>query len=97
MKTKETKNVREKVFNVKVNKKALEKLMARLFWLTLACITVAAVTLFITSIVNMCNAWNDVVEIFYEAWMAIRTPFITSVLCVAWVGMMVVFIKLIKE
>lgn len=94
---KEPKKEREKVFNVKVNKKALEKFMAKLFWCTLAIITLVSAFLFIMSISSLYSAWMEVSESLYNAWVAIRTPLVTSVLCVAWFGMMFLFIKLIKE
>lgn len=94
---KEAKKDREKIFNVKVNKRELEKLMAKLFWCTLAVITFISVFLFIISISSLYNAWMDVSESLYQAWIVIRTPLVTSMLCVAWFGMMILFIKLIRE
>lgn len=94
---KEPKKEREKVFNVKVNKEALEKFMAKLFWFTLAIITLISVFLFIVSVSSLHTAWIEVSESLYYAWMTIRTPLVTSVLCVAWFGMMFLFIRLIKE
>lgn len=94
---KEAKSEKEKVFNVKVNKKALEKFMAKMFWCTLATITLIAVFLLVVSISSLHTAWMEVSESLYHAWVAIRTPIVTSVLCMAWFGMMFLFIRLIKE
>lgn len=93
----EKKASKEKILNVKVNKKALEKFMARLFWATLILITFTAFILFITSLSDLYNVWQEVEESLYQAWMLIRRPFVTSLICVAWIGMFVLFIRLVRE
>lgn len=93
----EKKSNKEKILNVKVNKKALEKFMARLFWITLILITFTAFILFITSLSDLYNVWQVVEESLYQAWALIRTPLITSMICVAWIGMFILFIRLVRE
>lgn len=101
MKEKEVKNKKgqqkEKMFDVKVNKKALEKFMARFFWYAIAFISVLSFVLFIMSAINLYEAFTEIWETLYNAWVLVRTPLFTNVLCVAWFWIVYVFIRSIRE
>ena len=97
MKIKKENVKKEKMFDIKVNRKALDKFMARFFWYAVASITALATVLLITSIRSFCIAWKSVAESLYLAWMVLETPFITSVLCLAWFVLVYLFFHLIRE
>lgn len=98
MEKKETNKIkREKVLDIKINKSALEKFMARLFWYTLIIITVGAIVLLIASIGELAQAWSAVSEALIGAWMMIKMPFITLLVCSGWLGFIALFVYLIRE
>ena len=101
MKEKEVKKQKEqqkeKMFDVKVNKKALEKFMARFFWYAVAIISVLSFVLFIMSAINLYETFAEIAETLYNAWALVRTPLFTNILCVAWFWIVYVFIKSIRE
>ena len=78
------KEPKEKMFDIKVNKKALENFMAKMFWYTLAAITALATILLIISIKEFYFAWQSVVPSLVEAWGSIKTPFISTIICISW-------------
>lgn len=97
IKQKNEQQKKERMFDIKINKQAMEKFMARFFWYFIAAMSVLAIVLFVMSTVTLYNTFAEVWEPIYNAWVMIRTPLITNILCLAWLWIVYVFIKLIRE
>jgi len=88
---------KERVFDIKINKTALEKFMAKLFWYILITITACATILFVVSIGELVAVWAEVSATLAEAWLLIKMPFISLLVCFGWLGFIVLFIYLIRQ
>lgn len=99
MKEKEVnkKQQKEKMFDIKVNKKELEKFMAKFFWYTIAFLTLLSVALFCWSVVALYGTISEIRDAVYNAWVMIRVPLAANILSIAWFWIVYMFIKIIRS